>query len=74
MREGWTVTNRPVEDLDELAERLRAEHFDIVGLSLSGETLIDTLFVVYSLSFGRNRETARVKVIVGGHFLSNARN
>jgi MerR family transcriptional regulator, light-induced transcriptional regulator len=69
MRDSWTVVNRPVKDLSELAEVLRIEHFDVVGLSLSGETLIDTLLSCIHVirSESRNR---RVHIIVGGQLFS----
>jgi MerR family transcriptional regulator, light-induced transcriptional regulator len=69
MRDSWTVLNRPVRDLPELADVLRNEHFDVVGLSLSGETLLDTLLSCIDVirTSSRNR---RVHIIVGGQLFS----
>lgn len=69
MRDGWTVVNRPARTQAELASVLKAEHFDVVGLSLSGETLIDTLMSSISVirEVSKNR---RVQVIVGGQLFS----
>jgi MerR family transcriptional regulator, light-induced transcriptional regulator len=69
MRDGWTVINQPVKDLDELTANLRAERFDVVGLSLSGETLLDTLLSCIHVirTESKNR---RVQVIVGGQLFS----
>jgi methanogenic corrinoid protein MtbC1 len=66
LRESWTVTNRPVEDVGELGRMVAREHYDIVGLSISGETVVEqfleSIKIVRKLS--KNRV---VKVIVGGH-------
>jgi MerR family transcriptional regulator, light-induced transcriptional regulator len=69
MRDSWTVANRPVKDLGELGDVLRIEHFDVVGLSLSGETLLDTLLSCIDVirSESKNR---RVHIIVGGQLFS----
>lgn len=69
MRDGWNVANRPVEDQGQLAELLRAEYFDVVGLSLSGETLIDTMMSCIAVirSQSRNR---RVRILVGGQLFA----
>jgi MerR family transcriptional regulator, light-induced transcriptional regulator len=69
MRDGWNVINRPVPDMVELASVLRSEHFDVVGLSLSGETLIDTMLSCITVirSESRNRH---IRVIVGGQLFS----
>ncbi len=66
LRESWTVTNNPVEDVNQLGQLVSQQHFDIVGLSISGETVIEQLFesirIVRKMSKNRH-----VKVIVGGH-------
>lgn len=69
MRDGWNVANRPCKDLAEFKDVLRSEHFDVVGLSLSGETLIDTLMSCINVirSESKNR---RVHIIVGGQLFS----
>jgi MerR family transcriptional regulator, light-induced transcriptional regulator len=65
MRDSWTVVNRPCKDFDELDAMLKVENFDVIGLSLSGETLIDTLMscIAHIRSKSKNR---RVQIIVGG--------
>jgi MerR family transcriptional regulator, light-induced transcriptional regulator len=69
MRDSWTVVNRPCKDFAELVTVLKSEHFDVVGLSLSGETLIDTLMSCIAVvrSYSKNR---RVHIIVGGQLFS----
>jgi MerR family transcriptional regulator, light-induced transcriptional regulator len=66
LRESWTVTNQPVDDLDELGQMVAREHFDIVGLSLSGETNIDAFLSAIRVIRYRSKNR-QVKVIVGGH-------
>jgi MerR family transcriptional regulator, light-induced transcriptional regulator len=69
MRDSWNVVNRPCKDFVDLVALLKAEHFDVVGLSLSGETLIDTLMSCIAVirSSSKNR---RVHIIVGGQLFS----
>lgn len=66
LRESWTVTNNPVNDVEELGFLVAQEHFDIVGLSLSGQTVVEpfmeSIRVVRKKSRNRN-----VRIIVGGH-------
>lgn len=69
LRESWTVTNHPVEDIDTLADVVSQQHFDVIGLSLSGETFIQALTDAVSLirKTSKNRD---VKIIVGGHIFA----
>jgi MerR family transcriptional regulator, light-induced transcriptional regulator len=69
MRDSWTVVNRPCKNLDEFAEVLKSEHFDVVGLSLSGETLIDTLMSCIAVIRSKSKNR-RVHIIVGGQLFS----
>jgi MerR family transcriptional regulator, light-induced transcriptional regulator len=69
MRDSWTVVNRPCKNLDEFAEVLNSEHFDVVGLSLSGETLIDTLMSCIAVIRSKSKNR-RVHIIVGGQLFS----
>ncbi len=66
LRESWTVTNNPVDNVEELGVIVAQEHFDIVGLSLSGQTVIqpfmEAIRIVRKKSKNRN-----VRIIVGGH-------
>ena len=66
LRESWTVTNQPVDDLDELGQMVARQHFDIVGLSLSGETVIDPFLSAIRVIRYRSKNR-NVKIIVGGH-------
>jgi MerR family transcriptional regulator, light-induced transcriptional regulator len=66
LRESWTVTNKPVEHVNQLGQLVAQEHFDIVGLSLSGHTVVapflDAIRIIREKSKNRH-----VKIIVGGH-------
>jgi MerR family transcriptional regulator, light-induced transcriptional regulator len=66
LRESWTVTNLTVQDLSQLGDIVAGEFFDIVGLSLSGETLIDTFKSAIRVIRVKSRNP-NIKVIVGGH-------
>ena len=66
LRESWTVTNQPVEDLDELGDMVARQHYDIVGLSLSGETVIDPFLSAIRVIRYRSKNP-HIKIIVGGH-------
>jgi MerR family transcriptional regulator, light-induced transcriptional regulator len=69
MREGWAVVNHPVEKLGDLKKVLQSQYFDVAGLSLSGETLIDNLTSAIRLirTVSLNSE---IKVIVGGNIFT----
>ena len=66
LRESWTVTNQPVATVEELGDLVAYEFYDIVGLSLSGQTnlqaFLESIRVIRQKSKNRH-----VKVIVGGH-------
>jgi MerR family transcriptional regulator, light-induced transcriptional regulator len=66
LRESWTVTNQPVKTIEALGALVASEHFDIVGLSLSGQTIVEpfleSIRVIRKMSKNRH-----VKIIVGGH-------
>jgi MerR family transcriptional regulator, light-induced transcriptional regulator len=66
MRDGWTVTNRNLNNLEELTNHIRSHHYDIVGLSLSGETLLDT-FMSSIRVLKSESKNPQIKVLVGGH-------
>lgn len=66
LRESWTVTNKAMERVKDLAAHVASHHYDVIGLSLSGETLIEDLrsaiAAIRAKSLNRH-----VKVIIGGH-------
>ena len=64
-RAGWSVYDEIPESEEEIVQRVRAQSFEVVGFSLSGEVLRDRLAsVIKSVRmFSRNR---KVGVIVGG--------
>ncbi len=66
LRESWTVTNKPVQNVQELGKVVSEEHFDIVGLSLSGQTIVEPFLEAIRVirKMSKNRH---VKIIVGGH-------
>jgi methanogenic corrinoid protein MtbC1 len=65
LREGWAVTNSPIESLSDLAHLVSQRHFDVVGLSLSGEILIESLLSAIRVIRSDSVNKA-VKIIVGG--------
>jgi methanogenic corrinoid protein MtbC1 len=66
LRESWTVTNKAMERVQDLASHVASHFYDVVGLSLSGETLIEAMRS--SIATIRVKSQNRhVKVIVGGH-------
>jgi MerR family transcriptional regulator, light-induced transcriptional regulator len=66
LREGWSVINHPVEKVHDLKKVLQTQHFDIAGLSLSGETLLDSLTSAIRM-IRKESINPSIKVIVGGH-------
>jgi MerR family transcriptional regulator, light-induced transcriptional regulator len=66
LRESWSVTNRPVESPELLKLVLRNGHYDIVGLSLSGETNVDS-FLTSIATIRAHSVNPDIKIIVGGH-------
>jgi len=66
LRESWTVTNNPVDNVEQLGDLVAREHFDIVGLSLSGQTVVDP-FMESIRIVRRMSKNRHVRVIVGGH-------
>ena len=66
LRESWTVTNNPVDDVEELGALVAQEHFDIVGLSLSGQTVLEP-FLESIRVIRKKSKNRKVRIIVGGH-------
>jgi MerR family transcriptional regulator, light-induced transcriptional regulator len=69
LRESWTVSNHPVETVLDIKPVVSGQHFDVVGFSLSGETMIAKLSksIATARKFSRNRH---IKVIVGGQLFA----
>ena len=66
LRESWTVTNQPVANVEQLGDLVAYEFYDIVGLSLSGQTNVQSF--LESIRVIRQKSKNRhVKIIVGGH-------
>ena len=66
LRESWTVTNKPVDNVEQLGDLVACEHFDIVGLSLSGQTVVEP-FLESIRVIRKKSKNRHVRVIVGGH-------
>jgi MerR family transcriptional regulator, light-induced transcriptional regulator len=66
LRESWSVTNKPVESPEALKVILRNSHFDVAGLSLSGETMIEP-FKASIASIRAHSKNRNIKIIVGGY-------
>jgi MerR family transcriptional regulator, light-induced transcriptional regulator len=66
LRESWTVTNRPVGSAEALKAVLREGFYDVAGLSLSGETMIES-FTASIASIRAHSKNRNIKIIVGGH-------
>jgi MerR family transcriptional regulator, light-induced transcriptional regulator len=66
LRESWTVTNKPVEDVNQLGQLVAQEFYDIVGLSLSGQTLVEP-FLQSIRVVRRKSKNRQVRIIVGGN-------
>lgn len=66
LRESWTVTNQLVGCANDLLPIISTQHFDIAGLSLSGETLIEPFLSAIRLIRAKSLNP-NIKIIVGGH-------
>jgi methanogenic corrinoid protein MtbC1 len=66
LRESWQVSNHPVEKVGEIAKVVARDHYDVIGLSLSGETLIESIGLAIKKIRSRSLNPL-IKVIVGGH-------
>jgi methanogenic corrinoid protein MtbC1 len=69
LRESWSVTNYQVESEGQLVDVLKSGHFDVVGLSLSGETLLKPFLSAIRLVRFEARNP-RIKIIVGGGYFA----
>ena len=70
-RAGWDVSDEPVQTVAELTALIQREPFAIIGLSLSGETLVETAAIcVQSI---RRRPAIRMKILLGKTWSSRTR-
>jgi MerR family transcriptional regulator, light-induced transcriptional regulator len=69
LRESWTVSNKPVEDNEALGILVAQDYYDVAGLSLSGETLIETCVSAIECIRTKSRNP-HVKIIVGGQLFA----
>jgi MerR family transcriptional regulator, light-induced transcriptional regulator len=69
LRESWAVTNRAFENISALRKLVSENNFDVIGVSLSGESLIESFLETMNCirTHSRNKH---VKVIVGGHLFA----
>lgn len=66
LRESWQVTNFSAGNATEIGRMVSKESFDVIGLSLSGETLIDSLHSAIKTVRSKSKNRF-VKILVGGH-------
>lgn len=69
LRESWSVTSRSVMSQAELLGLVSEQDYDIIGLSLSGETLIESMRSSIAAIRAITR-SARTRIIIGGHLLA----
>jgi MerR family transcriptional regulator, light-induced transcriptional regulator len=69
LREGWAVDSYPNVCDEDVSAFVTDKHYDFVGLSLSGETLVDSMFktVAALRAASQNRH---LYVMVGGVIFS----
>jgi MerR family transcriptional regulator, light-induced transcriptional regulator len=69
LREGWEVHSRPSISEDEIKELVAGENYDFVGMSLSGESFVDSMASAIACvrSSSKNRH---IHVMVGGVIFS----
>ena len=65
LREGWEVDSRPNISEDEMRELVAGENYDFVGMSLSGETFIDSMISAINAVRGASKNR-HIYVMVGG--------
>lgn len=69
LRESWSVTNCLIEQEVELEKLVANQYFCFAGLSLSGETLIDSLMSAIR-TIRKKSKNRSIKIIVGGHLFA----
>jgi MerR family transcriptional regulator, light-induced transcriptional regulator len=70
-RAGWKVRCITNSSALELADMVKSEHFDIIGFSLSGETLVDSLISTIATCRAASRNKS-VGVLIGGSYASES--
>jgi MerR family transcriptional regulator, light-induced transcriptional regulator len=65
LREGWQVDSRPNISEDDIKELVAADHYDFVGMSLSGESFVDRMISAIS-SVRSSSKNRHINVMVGG--------
>lgn len=68
-RAGWETTCVPGADVEELGRIVRREWYDVIGLSLSCETLLASLSSAIDIVRRRSRNK-RIGVVVGGRYFN----
>jgi MerR family transcriptional regulator, light-induced transcriptional regulator len=66
LRESWSVTTRSVLKVADIHKIVANGEFDVIGLSLSGETLIDSLRSSIA-EIRRITKSSGTKILIGGH-------
>ncbi len=66
LRESWSITNVSLRKPAEIGPLVQSEDFDVVGLSLSGEALIDNLRSAIRIIRAKSKRRD-LKIVVGGH-------
>ena len=69
LREGWTVDSLPNSGDEDVSRLVSEEHYDFVGLSLSGETLVDAMFTTIG-ALRAASQNRHLYVMVGGVIFS----
>jgi MerR family transcriptional regulator, light-induced transcriptional regulator len=70
LREGWTVDTHPNVNDGDVSKLVADEHYDFVGLSLSGETLVETMFTTVK-ALRAASQNRHLHVMVGGVIFSD---
>lgn len=66
LRESWSVTNKAMERVEDLGAHVASRHYDVIGLSLSGETLIEVMRSAIAVIRAKS-QNRQVKIVIGGH-------
>jgi MerR family transcriptional regulator, light-induced transcriptional regulator len=65
-RDGWDVCEARASSCEEVARRVRAEWFDLVGISANSQTHLDTL-AVHIAALRKASRNPEIRVMVGGN-------
>lgn len=69
LREGWSVDSLPNVCDEDVSKLVADEYYDFVGLSLSGETLVDAMFTTIG-ALRKASQNRHLYVMVGGVIFS----